>query len=288
MMGNYLGKKLKDYRMSNHLTQKELASKLYVSDKAVSKWELGNGYPDIETLKVLSQLLSISLDDLIRKEEPVPFVEYKSNRMVGQLPLYHVVIPKMNQMLDYSYKFPQQQPLTKQIQNMPKARGIICVGIDAKGILALGFYSRGIISVGILSVGIFALGLFNLGVLAMGILNTGIISIGNISLGLLALGNIGLAYVGIGNLMIGRYAIGNYGIGWQSFSLGNQFGSKEITAVFNELAPFRNGDWLLSSIISAYEANGLIWLFVLIGILLVTLILLGVWITKKQLTQGTH
>lgn len=53
------------------LTQKELAERLLVTDKAVSRWENGHGYPDIETLENLSKALEVSLVELMhsRKNE---------------------------------------------------------------------------------------------------------------------------------------------------------------------------------------------------------------------------
>ncbi len=47
------------------LTQKELAEKLNVSDKAISRWETGKGYPDIESLMALSELFSVSVNELL-------------------------------------------------------------------------------------------------------------------------------------------------------------------------------------------------------------------------------
>ncbi|MBR2732532.1 MAG: helix-turn-helix transcriptional regulator, partial [Clostridia bacterium] len=41
------GALIRQFRTQLHLTQKELAERLHVSDKAVSKWERGNGCPDI-------------------------------------------------------------------------------------------------------------------------------------------------------------------------------------------------------------------------------------------------
>ena len=48
------------------LTQKELADKLNVTDKAVSKWETGKGFPDVKLLEPLAQALGISLVELIQ------------------------------------------------------------------------------------------------------------------------------------------------------------------------------------------------------------------------------
>lgn len=49
-------------------TQKELADKLNVTDKAVSKWETGKGFPDVKLLEPLAQILGVSLVELIRGE----------------------------------------------------------------------------------------------------------------------------------------------------------------------------------------------------------------------------
>lgn len=57
-----------DARKNMNMTQKELADKLYVSDKAVSKWERGLCFPDISVLIPLTEILNISLCDLLRGE----------------------------------------------------------------------------------------------------------------------------------------------------------------------------------------------------------------------------
>ena len=50
------------------LTQKELAEQLGVTNKAVSKWETGGGMPDVSVLKELSQILEVSVDELLEGE----------------------------------------------------------------------------------------------------------------------------------------------------------------------------------------------------------------------------
>ena len=55
-------------RKNKKMTQKELAEKLYVSDKAVSKWERGLCFPDISVLIPLTEILGISLYDLLKGE----------------------------------------------------------------------------------------------------------------------------------------------------------------------------------------------------------------------------
>lgn len=56
-------------RKKLNITQKALADKLYVSDKAVSKWERGLCFPDIAVLIPLTEILNISLYDLLRGEK---------------------------------------------------------------------------------------------------------------------------------------------------------------------------------------------------------------------------
>ncbi len=56
---------LQAIRKNNQLTQEELAELLGVSRQAVSKWELGEGYPEVEKLLILSKKLNVSLDSLM-------------------------------------------------------------------------------------------------------------------------------------------------------------------------------------------------------------------------------
>lgn len=59
------GALIKELREKNHLTQAELADKLNVSDKAVSKWETAKGYPDITLLEPLAEVFGVSLTELL-------------------------------------------------------------------------------------------------------------------------------------------------------------------------------------------------------------------------------
>lgn len=56
---------LKQYRKEKGISQEELAQRLEVSRQAISKWESGEGYPEVEKLLALSQVLGISLDALM-------------------------------------------------------------------------------------------------------------------------------------------------------------------------------------------------------------------------------
>lgn len=60
-----LGEKLKEARKQSGLSQEQLAEKLGISRSAVAKWETNGGMPDIDNLKILSQLLGVSIDYLV-------------------------------------------------------------------------------------------------------------------------------------------------------------------------------------------------------------------------------
>ena len=65
MNAKILGKRIKEYRQKNSISQRELAERLFVSDKTISRWELGNGLPDIELLPKIAEVLGISIDELV-------------------------------------------------------------------------------------------------------------------------------------------------------------------------------------------------------------------------------
>ncbi|MBE7068216.1 MAG: helix-turn-helix transcriptional regulator [Clostridiales bacterium] len=65
-----IAKNLTHYRKEAGLTQAELAEKINYSDKSVSKWEQGNGIPDVYILLQLAKLYNVSLNDLVGEETP--------------------------------------------------------------------------------------------------------------------------------------------------------------------------------------------------------------------------
>ena len=62
------GENLQTIRKKNRLSQEGLAEMLGVSRQAVSKWELGEGYPEVDKLLILSKKLNISIDSLLGGE----------------------------------------------------------------------------------------------------------------------------------------------------------------------------------------------------------------------------
>lgn len=74
-----IAKNLACYRKAAGLTQAELAEKINYSDKSVSKWESGNGVPDIYILLQLAELYGVTVNDLVG-EENSPTKQSKAER----------------------------------------------------------------------------------------------------------------------------------------------------------------------------------------------------------------
>ena len=61
-----LGKRFREYRIAARMTQKEVADRLYVSDKTVSRWETDRSLPELSLVPALADLLGVSADELLR------------------------------------------------------------------------------------------------------------------------------------------------------------------------------------------------------------------------------
>lgn len=77
--------KLQQLRKHNQMTQEQLAEKLYVSRTAISKWESGKGYPNIESLKSIAELFSVSIDDLLSSDELIVLAETENRSNIDRL-----------------------------------------------------------------------------------------------------------------------------------------------------------------------------------------------------------
>ena len=73
-------KKLQELRKQKGLTQEELATSLYVSRTAISKWESGRGYPNIESLKAIAKFFCVTVDELLSTDEVLTIAEEDSKR----------------------------------------------------------------------------------------------------------------------------------------------------------------------------------------------------------------
>lgn len=64
-----LGRNIRRLRMEKNMTQRQLAWHLRVSIQAVSKWERGRAYPDVELLVPIARLFSVTLDELFGRND---------------------------------------------------------------------------------------------------------------------------------------------------------------------------------------------------------------------------
>lgn len=67
--------KLQELRKQKGITQEELAQALFVSRTAVSKWESGRGYPNLDSLKAIAKYFSVTVDALLSGEEMLSLAE---------------------------------------------------------------------------------------------------------------------------------------------------------------------------------------------------------------------
>lgn len=70
-MGNSIGEKICYYRQLKKMTQEEFASRIGVTPQAVSKWERDNGLPDIMILVGIANVLGVSTDTLLGRDESI-------------------------------------------------------------------------------------------------------------------------------------------------------------------------------------------------------------------------
>lgn len=80
------GQLITELRKEKGMTQKQLAEALNVTDKAVSKWERGLSFPDISMLEPLSELLDISIMELLageRQDEDEPMSREEAEDLIN-------------------------------------------------------------------------------------------------------------------------------------------------------------------------------------------------------------
>lgn len=83
-----LSKKIAYFRKLNNLTQSELAEKINYSDKSISKWERGDGLPDIYVLMQMAELFGITVNELLYDSEDdievkqEKLTKYKKNKVI--------------------------------------------------------------------------------------------------------------------------------------------------------------------------------------------------------------
>lgn len=108
------GEQLKRAREEKGMTQQSLAEQLYVTRQSVSRWECGDRYPDLLTTKKISQILEVSLDDLLSGEEMEKVVERNpviENKVANNImiALYaFIVLSYGTSIMDIFIRFPLQ------------------------------------------------------------------------------------------------------------------------------------------------------------------------------------
>ena len=92
-----LGAQIKKYRAEFSLSQDELAEKLFVTRQSISNWENDKTYPDIKSLVLMSEVFSVSLDQLVKGDMEIMKKEIseqdreqlkKEDRVLGVLMLF--------------------------------------------------------------------------------------------------------------------------------------------------------------------------------------------------------
>ena len=77
--------KLQELRKQKGITQEDLAESIYVSRTAVSKWESGRGYPNIESLKAIARFFSVTVDELLSTDEVLTIAEEDSKQRENKI-----------------------------------------------------------------------------------------------------------------------------------------------------------------------------------------------------------
>lgn len=79
------GEKLQSLRKSKGITQEEFARQIFVSRAAVSKWESGRGYPNIESLKEISEFFSVSIDALLSGDKLISIAQRENKENIRSI-----------------------------------------------------------------------------------------------------------------------------------------------------------------------------------------------------------
>ena len=64
-----IGERIADIRKTSHLSQEAFGDSLGVTRQAISKWESGRGYPNIDSLKAIAKFYGVSVDELLSGDE---------------------------------------------------------------------------------------------------------------------------------------------------------------------------------------------------------------------------
>lgn len=104
MSNKSMGEIISTYRREKGMTQKELSDMLSITDKAVSKWERDKAYPDTQIIPKLSEILEISVEELLNAKS-VPTsghrgAKYLMNIILKALPIAMGIAVVVTALLD--------------------------------------------------------------------------------------------------------------------------------------------------------------------------------------------
>ena len=121
MEAKKFGQFIAGIRKEKKMTQAELAGKIHVTDKAISRWERGQGFPDIQTLEPLAQALGISVLELMRSERQ------ETEKQDQQPEEFRYTQGEVSEMLQNAGDISRQQK--KQDRNANVIAGIVLAAI---------------------------------------------------------------------------------------------------------------------------------------------------------------
>ena len=126
------GEKIQKLRNQNKWTQEQLAEKLYVSRTAISKWESGKGYPNIDSLKDIAKLFNKTIDELLSSEEIIDIAKkidtYETSILPYEdcctvfVPKHPVINPKESIAINEENKFDYNALIDEAIENIQTIR----------------------------------------------------------------------------------------------------------------------------------------------------------------------
>ncbi len=136
--------KLQTLRKQKGITQEELAKALFVSRTAISKWESGKGYPNLDSLKAIAQFFSVTIDELLSSNELLTLAEEKTKNfkdlIFGLLDLSVIMflfLPLFGQTLNEKVQSISLLSLTQTTPLLLTGYYIIIVAIILCGVLTL-------------------------------------------------------------------------------------------------------------------------------------------------------
>lgn len=141
--------KLLELRKQKGLTQEELASFLYVSRTAVSKWESARGYPNIDSLKAISKFFGVTIDELLSKDKLLTVAEKdrREKKILFRALIFGLLdcsaagfffLPLFRQTADGVIQAASLLSLTEPAPYVRAAYYALILGLTAFGILTLG------------------------------------------------------------------------------------------------------------------------------------------------------